>query len=103
MRTLSLTLTLALLAVALPAADATEAAMREAQCFACHAVDKKVVGPAFRSVARRYRGKPGAVAKLVRKVEDGGSGVWGTAVMTPHHQLSDAQAKAMVLWVLKRR
>ena len=91
-------------ATGLPASDAaTVALMRETQCFACHAVDKKVVGPAYRDVARKYRNKPGAVAKLCLKVRDGGSGVWGPIAMSAHPQLTEAQIKAMVLWVLKRK
>jgi cytochrome c len=104
MKAIILILALTAIGATLTASEAaTEALMRESQCFACHAVDKKLVGPAYRAVARKYRGKPGAVAKLVKKVEEGGSGVWGSAVMTPHHQLTDAQAKAMVLWVLQRK
>lgn len=91
------------LAAGLPAADKVETLMRDNQCFACHAVDKKVVGPAYRDVARRYRGKKGAEARLCKKVLEGGSGVWGSAVMTPHPYLKDAEIKAMVDWILKRK
>ena len=102
--TLTWTLALGLLGAALHASDAsTEALMRQTQCFACHAVNKKVVGPAYRDVARRYRGKKGAMAKLCQKVKDGGAGAWGQVPMSPHPQLSDAEIKAMVLWVLKRK
>lgn len=69
-------------------------------CMGCHAVERKVVGPSFRQVAAKYRGQPGALAKLVKKVQQGGSGVWGPVPMPSHPQLSDADAKTLVAWVL---
>jgi cytochrome c len=74
--------------------------MHESDCFSCHSVDKKVVGPAFSAVAARYSGKPDAVSKLVEKVKNGGAGNWGDIPMPPHPQFTDAQLKTIVEWVL---
>jgi cytochrome c len=69
-------------------------------CMGCHAVDRKVVGPAFKDVAAKYRGDPDAVAKLTRKVRDGGAGVWGQLPMPPHPRLSTEDTRLLVEWVL---
>jgi cytochrome c len=68
-------------------------------CTACHAVDHKVIGPAFNDVAAKYRGKD-VEAKLVEKVKNGGSGVWGQVPMTPNPQVPDADLHAVVKWIL---
>ncbi len=77
-----------------------EALVRSNDCLSCHAVDHKVVGPAFVSVAKRYAGQKDAVQKLVAKVRTGGSGNWGTIAMTPHANISTADLTLMVQWVL---
>lgn len=77
-----------------------EVLARGTDCFSCHAVDHKVVGPAFDEIAQRYRGQSGAAAKLKAKIKAGGSGNWGAAPMTPHPTLSDEQLGAIVRWVL---
>ncbi|SCK13005.1 c-type cytochrome [Vogesella sp. LIG4] len=69
-------------------------------CLACHAVDKKVVGPAYKDVAKKYAGDKGAEARLIAKVKNGGSGVWGAVPMPPNPQVSDADLKALVKWIL---
>ena len=70
-------------------------------CTACHAVDKKIVGPAYKDVANKYRGDSGAAAKLVDKVKKGGSGVWGQIPMPPNSpQVSDADIAADVKYIL---
>ncbi|RFU47543.1 c-type cytochrome [Paraburkholderia sp. DHOC27] len=69
-------------------------------CMGCHAVDRKLVGPAFQQIAARYKGDVQAPAKLARKVKDGGSGVWGAIPMPAHPNMSDADIKAVVDWVL---
>ena len=69
-------------------------------CTACHAVDKKVVGPAFRDVAKKYAGDKTAEAKLIDKVKKGGSGVWGAVPMPPNAQVKDDDIKTLVKWVL---
>ncbi len=80
-------------------ADGLALAQKNA-CMACHQVDKKLVGPAYKDVAAKYRGDKTAEAKLVKKVKDGGSGVWGTIPMPPHPQMSDADIKTIVHWIL---
>ena len=69
-------------------------------CLACHQVERKSIGPAYTEVAKKYRGDVEAMAKLVKKVKAGGSGVWGDVMMPPHPQLTDAQAQQMVAYVL---
>lgn len=70
-------------------------------CMACHSMDKKVVGPAFAEVAKKYKGNKDAEALLIKKVKDGGSGAWGPIPMPPHAgKVSDADIKTMVTWVL---
>jgi cytochrome c len=81
-----------------------EAAMTKAGCLACHAKDKKLVGPAYKDVAAKYKGKADAVATLSAKVRKGGQGVWGPVPMPPTaaDKLSDADLKAAIEWVLKQ-
>ncbi len=80
-----------------------EDAMTKAGCFACHQKDKKVVGPAYKDVAAKYKGQADAVAKLMEKVRKGGSGVWGPVPMPPNpaDKISDADLKAAIEWILK--
>jgi len=79
---------------------AAEALMKKDGCAACHSVDKKVVGPAYLEVAAKYKGDAGAAAKLIKKVKDGGSGVWGPVPMPPNTTTSDADIKNLVDWIL---
>jgi cytochrome c len=72
-------------------------------CLGCHAVEKQVVGPAFRDVAARYKADAAAPARLARKLKDGGQGVWGQVPMPSNPGLSDSDAKLMVEWVLTRQ
>ncbi|HTH39659.1 MAG TPA: c-type cytochrome [Rhodocyclaceae bacterium] len=90
------------LALAVPAAQANEAIIKKARCVACHAVDKKLVGPAYKDVAEKYRGDAGAVTKLTHKVRNGGSGVWGEIPMTPNgpDKISDADLNTAIEWIL---
>jgi len=81
-------------------AKAAEELMKKNVCTACHAVDKKMVGPAYKDVATKYRGQKDAEAKLVEKVKKGGVGVWGQVPMPPNPNVSDADAKALVSWIL---
>ena len=69
-------------------------------CLACHAVDKKVLGPAYKDVAAKYKGQADAEAKLVAKVKNGGGGVWGPMPMPANTKVSDADLHALVQWVL---
>ena len=90
---------IAISAAALPATANEELAKKNA-CTACHAVDKKVVGPAFKEVAAKYRNDKGAEAKLADKVKKGGVGVWGQVPMPPNAAVSDADVKTLVKWIL---
>ena len=85
--------------LAAPAMASEELAKKHA-CTACHAVDKKVVGPAFKEVAAKYKGNAKAEAMLVDKVKKGGVGVWGQVPMPPNASVPDADVKALVKWVL---
>lgn len=69
-------------------------------CLACHALDKKVVGPSFRDVAAKYRGDATAEARLADKIAKGGGGVWGSTVMPPSPQVNEADRKALARFVL---
>jgi len=77
-----------------------QAMMQKDGCAACHAVDKKVLGPAYEDVAAKYRGDAGALARLTQKVKSGGTGVWGQIPMPPNTQVSDADIKLLVSWIL---
>ena len=89
----------ALTAQAGPAEDA----MNKAGCMACHAKDKKLVGPAFKDIAAKYKGQGDAVAKLSDKVRKGGAGNWGPIPMPPHgaDKIGDADLKLVVESILK--
>lgn len=69
-------------------------------CMACHAIDHKVVGPAFKDVAAKYAGQKGAVDMLAAKIMKGGSGVWGPVPMPANTQVNEAEAKKLAAWVL---
>jgi cytochrome c len=69
-------------------------------CMACHAIGNKVVGPAYKDVAAKYAGKKDAEAMLVKKVMNGGSGVWGPVPMPANPQVTEAEAQTLVKWIL---
>ncbi len=69
-------------------------------CLGCHAVDRKLVGPAFKDIAAKYRGDAQAPGRLEKKVRDGGSGVWGVIPMPSHPRMTDADIHTVVGWVL---
>jgi len=79
---------------------ASDALAKKHNCLACHAVDKKLVGPSYQEVAAKYKGDAGAEAKLVAKVKNGGSGAWGQVPMPPNATVPEADIKALVKWVL---
>jgi len=88
-------------AVLVPAyAQNEEELAKKHNCFACHATDKKVVGPAYKDVAAKYRGDKAAEAKLIDKVKKGGTGVWGQIPMPPNAAVPDADVKKLVDWIL---
>jgi cytochrome c len=78
--------------------DATQLSAKY-NCQACHAVDKKLVGPAYKDIAAKYAGDTAALAKLEQKVKSGGSGVWGAIPMPPNN-VPDADLKTLVEWIL---
>jgi cytochrome c len=81
---------------------ASEAIVKKARCVACHTVDSKRVGPAYKEVAAKYKGDSKAPAQLFEKVRHGGSGNWGNVPMLPHpaDKISDDDLKAAVAWIL---
>jgi cytochrome c len=83
---------------AVDAAKAKQLAQKY-NCLACHAVDKKLVGPSYQDVAKKYKGDKGAEDKLIGKVKAGGSGVWGAIPMPPNN-VPDADVKVLVEWIL---
>lgn len=85
------------------AAAPAQANMQLAQknaCLACHAVDKKLVGPSYQDLAKKYAGQSDAVAKLTESIKKGGSGKWGAIPMPAQPNLSDADAKTLAEWVM---
>jgi cytochrome c len=81
-------------------ADELEDMMKKNGCNACHAEDKKVIGPSYKDVANKYRGDASAPAKLAEKVKKGGSGVWGPVPMPPNANVKDDDVKKMVQLIL---
>lgn len=95
----------ALASVSLLAAAGAQAAsaddlLKKNACTACHAIDKKGVGPSYKEVADKYRGQADAPAKLAEKVKKGGMGVWGKIPMPPNAAVSDADLKSMITYIL---
>jgi len=82
------------------AADDGRALAQKNACMSCHGVDKKIVGPAFNEVAKKYAGDKGAEAMLVAKVKAGGKGVWGQVPMPPNPQVKPEDLDKIVAWVL---
>ena len=85
-----------------PALASPELAAKNA-CTACHAVDKKIVGPAYKEVAAKYKGDAKAEAMLIDKVKKGGVGNWGQVPMPPNAGVADADVKTLVKWVLSQK
>jgi len=90
---------LSLLLVASPLWASKELASKNA-CLGCHAVENKVVGPAFKDVAKKYAGQKDAVAVLAKNIKAGGAGKWGPVAMPAQNQLSEADAKTLAAWIL---
>ena len=86
--------------VSVSPAFADEALAKSKNCMACHAIDKKVVGPAYKDVAKKYAGDAKAPDMLASKIIKGGSGVWGPVPMPANSQVNDAEAKKLVAWVM---
>ena len=82
---------------------ASEELAKKHACFACHTVDKKMVGPSYKDVAAKYAGQKDAVNRLAVKIVKGGAGVWGPVPMPANAQVSDAEAKKLAAWVLSQK
>jgi cytochrome c len=91
--------TLAQVAAASPAASVAELA-RGKGCLSCHGVDKRIVGPSFKEVAGRYKGRTDAEALLLEKLRKGSSGAWGPIPMPANQDLADPDARRLIQWVL---
>jgi len=79
---------------------ADEALAKSSNCLACHSVDNKIIGPAFKDISAKYKGDDGAVVALSSKVKNGGAGVWGEMPMPPNAAVSDADIETLVNWIL---
>ena len=98
-----------LLGILVVSAFASQAALANADlakaknCMACHAIGSKLVGPAYKDVAAKYAGQKDAEDKLTQKVMKGGSGAWGAIPMPANPQVSEAEARTLVKWVLSQK
>jgi cytochrome c len=100
MKTITLSLLLAAGALSAGAAQADEALAKAKNCMACHSVEKKIVGPAYKDVAKKYAGQKDAEAKLAEKVIKGGKGSWGEVPMPPNTTVKPEEATKLVKWIL---
>ena len=98
MKRVLLATAIALLAAGPALADQALATAKN--CMACHAIDKKLVGPAYKDVAAKYAGQAGAVDKLAAKIQKGGSGVWGPVPMPPNPNVKDDDVKKMIQLIM---
>ncbi len=88
-----------LLTIAGPASASADLA-KQKNCLACHALDKKLVGPAYKDIAAKYKADKNAQATMVKKVREGGVGVWGQIPMPANPQVNEQEAQALVKWIL---
>ena len=86
-------------AIAAPAFANADLA-KQKNCLACHAADKKLIGPSYKDVAAKYAGQKDASDKLAQKIIKGGSGVWGAVPMPANPQVNEADAKALATWIM---
>ena len=100
MKTITLSLLAAAALLSAGAAQADEALAKAKNCLACHQIDKKIVGPSYKDVAKKYAGQKDAEAKLAEKVLKGGSGVWGPVPMPPNATVKPEEATKLVKWIL---
>lgn len=75
---------------------------KQKNCMACHAIDKKLVGPSYKDVAAKYKADKDAPAKLAKKIREGGVGAWGQVPMPANPQVSEAEAMSLAKWVLSQ-
>jgi cytochrome c len=90
----------ALFSLATSGALANADLAKKNNCLACHAADKKLVGPSYQDVAKKYAGQADAENTLAKSIKAGGSGKWGPVPMPAQAQLSDADAKTLAVWIL---
>lgn len=102
MRKILIALSLATVALPALAADEAEALAiaKKSNCLGCHSLDKKLVGPAWNDIGKKYAGDAGAEAKLVEKIKKGGGGVWGAIPMPPNPTAKDEDIRTMVKFIL---
>jgi cytochrome c len=106
MNKLMMTAASAALLVLSGAASADDAALALAQknaCMSCHGVDKKIVGPAYKEVAKKYAGDKGAKDRLIAKVKAGGKGVWGPVPMPPNPNVKNEDLEKIIEWILSQK
>jgi cytochrome c len=90
------------IAVASGPAFAQAELAKQKNCLACHATDKKLGGPSYKDVAAKYKGDKDAVAKLAKKIREGGVGVWGQVPMPANPQVNEQEAQSLAKWVLSQ-
>lgn len=100
LKTLVLALSLASGLGAISVAHANADLAKAKNCLACHAADKKLVGPAYKEVAKKYAGDKTAEAKLAKKIREGGTGVWGQVAMPANPQVNADDAVKLAKWIL---
>jgi len=81
---------------------ADQALLSKNGCVTCHSVDKKLVGPAFAEISKRYKGKPDAEQYLIGKIKSGGSGVWGPIPMPANSKITDQEVSSIAKWILTK-
>lgn len=94
---------LAVVATGAARAQNVDELLKKHNCLACHTVDKKLVGPSYQEVAKKYGGQKDAEKLLAEKVKKGGVGVWGQVPMPPNTAVPDADIQAMVKWILTKK
>ena len=99
MKVFTVALAVAAVAASMPV-QADEALAKKHNCLACHTVDKKLVGPAYKEIAKKYKGQ-NVAAQLQQKVKKGSQGVWGPVPMPPNAAVPDGDIKKLVDWILK--
>ncbi len=100
MKTIVMTAAAALILGVSGIASADQALAQKNACMSCHGVDKKIVGPAFKEIATRYKGDKTAAAKLAKEVKEGSKGNWGQIPMPPNPQVKDEDLTKIIAWVL---
>lgn len=99
-RTFTTTALLATLALTSLNASANPQIAKANDCFRCHSLDKKIIGPSFQDIAKRYQNEPGAATKIADRMRRGVVGVWGSTPMPAQPNISDADMNALVKWML---